>query len=139
MSPSDELPDLPPIFVDRCLGRGIVSRLLEVEGVEAHHHDDHFPQDADDFKWIKFTGERGWIGLTHDMAIRNKGIYWDAVEDYGARLFTLRLRTNYDGDTLADVAVDSLRGVQQFVRDNDPGFIASIGRDRKIKRERRRR
>ncbi len=139
MSPSDELPDLPPIFVDRCLGRGVVTRLLDVDGVEAHFHDDHLAMEADDFDWIKFTGERGWIALTHDIAIRNKGIYWDAVEEYHARLFMLRLRTNYNGEILGDITVDSLRRIQQYVRDKPPGFIASIGRDRKIRTERRRR
>ena len=34
MKPSDELPDLPPIFVDRCLGKGVARRLAEIDGVE---------------------------------------------------------------------------------------------------------
>ena len=126
MNPSDELPDLPPIFVDRCLGKGVARRLAEIDGVEVHYHDDHLPQDADDFEWIKYTGERGWIGITHDLAIRNKAIYWEAVRQYNARLFMLRLKRNYNGEILASTVVDALTKMQQFVRDRPPppqGFL----------------
>jgi hypothetical protein len=60
-------------FVDRCLGKS-VGIALQQAGLRVEFHADHFADDADDATWISVVGQRGWIVLTKDKAIRTRPV-----------------------------------------------------------------
>jgi hypothetical protein len=67
-------------FFDACLSRAIPRILLEL-GVDARHLRDHFPEDAKDTEWIPQVGERGWVVVTVDNAIKKNSAERKALRD----------------------------------------------------------
>ncbi len=115
-----ESPDKPPeFFVDRSLGKSIVAGLRHV-GLTVHSMADVFGekggQGLRDEIWLREVGERGWVILTKDDAIRRRPAERDALVSAGARVFIL---------TKAD-----LRAVEQTAR-----FVSN--RDRILRQARR--
>lgn len=64
-------PDKPILFVDRSLGRGVVTA-LRAAGARVESHDDHFAQNAPDELWLERAGREGWIVITKDRRIRHR-------------------------------------------------------------------
>jgi len=63
-------PELPTLFLDRNLGKHIVSARLRVEGVYVEVRDDHFAIDAPDEEWIRSVARRGWVAVTRNRNLR---------------------------------------------------------------------
>jgi len=66
---SGRQPDLPILFVDRCLGRAKIPDAIRALGIRVEVHTDHFEPDADDIEILRTCGERGWTFLTKDQRI----------------------------------------------------------------------
>ena len=62
-------PETPTLFLDRNLGKNIISARLRSEGVNVEVHDDHFAIDAPDEEWIGSVARRGWVAATKDRNI----------------------------------------------------------------------
>ncbi len=75
-------------FVDRALGRRLAQE-LRAAGWKVETHDDHFKQDAEDSFWLADVGQRGWIVLTKDKAIRRNALEQAALVRAGVACFTL--------------------------------------------------
>jgi hypothetical protein len=80
-------PKLPPIFVDRSMGRHVVAERLRSSGCTVHVHDDHFAQNAPDTAWLSHVGRQGWIVLTKDKRIRTRLLERDALIRAGVAAF----------------------------------------------------
>ena len=78
-------PELPTLFLDRNLGKNIVSARLRAEGVAVEVHDDHFAIDAPDEEWIRSVAGRGWIAVTRDRNIRYRTHEMNSIRDSAAR------------------------------------------------------
>jgi len=66
-------PELPPVFIDRSLGKDIVRRLQDVGVAEVHHMADHFQDDGqhtEDEEWIRLCGAMDWIAFSKDDNLR---------------------------------------------------------------------
>jgi hypothetical protein len=60
-------------FIDRCCGRVAMPRAIRnaaVEGEKVVLHDGVFAQDEKDETWRRAIGEKGWLGITQDHALR---------------------------------------------------------------------
>ena len=126
-SPS-KLPKPLIFFIDRSLGRKIIAAALRQAGADVRIHDDHFPPDERDEKWLREVGRRGWVVLTKDSRIRYRGPEVTALQRARVRAFVLT-RGDLQGAELAEIFVRALPTIERFVAKNPPPFIARIGRD----------
>ena len=78
-------PELPTLFLDRNLGKNIVSARLRAEDVAVEVHDDHFAIDAPDEEWIRSVAGRGWIAVIRDRNIRYRTHEMNSIRDSAAR------------------------------------------------------
>src|SRR5438093_398009 len=82
----------PEFFVDRSLGKSIAEGLRAC-GLTVHTmasvYGEKQAQRLKDEVWLRDAGERGWVVLTKDDAIRRRPSERDALIDAGARVFCL--------------------------------------------------
>ncbi len=117
----------PTFFIDRALGRKAVAIALRQAGAKIEIHDDHFPARALDIEWLPMVGERGWLILTKDDAIRRRLLEQMAVASSGARVFVLA-SGNLTGPEMAAILVSALSRMQRFAQSNSQPFIAKVHR-----------
>lgn len=86
-------PEAPEFFIDRSLGRHELADALRAEGFVAHTLASVYGEDraqrVRDEEWIALAGERGWVVLTKDDAIRRRPAEIGAVERARVRMFCL--------------------------------------------------
>ncbi len=92
MSPRERPPE-PEFFIDRSLGRKVVADALRACGLTVHTmasvYGEETAQSLRDEVWLRDAGERGWIVLMKDDAIRRRPAEREALIDAGVRAFCL--------------------------------------------------
>jgi hypothetical protein len=64
---------------------------MRTAGASVEVHANHFPHDALDQTWLTAAGQRGWVVITKDKAIRHRGTELAALISAGvAALSSLR-------------------------------------------------
>ena len=111
-------------FVDRCLGRSVGVALRQA-GLQVEFHADHFADDAADETWISEVGQRGWIVLTKDKAIRTRPVELQAVIAAKVRMFRLS-SGNMTGEDMGRIFVDNRLKMGRFLKNHPPPFIARV-------------
>ncbi len=124
-SPSTPPPDLPPLFLDRSLGRHVIADALRHAGAEVHIHDDHFPPDAPDHVWLTTAGQQGWGVITKDRRIRYRQTERTALLASGVRAFVIT-QGNLQGREMAQMLVRALPSIARACRRNPAPFIAKV-------------
>jgi PIN like domain len=79
-------------FVDRSLGKSIVTALREAGFAARSMAEIYGEQEAQrlpDEVWLRDAGDKGWVVLTKDDAIRRRPAERDALIAAGARVFCL--------------------------------------------------
>ena len=61
-------------FIDRCLGKRYIAKVLIDSGIAVEIHDDRFSQNIEDVNWLPEVGKRGWVVLTKDANKAQKPI-----------------------------------------------------------------
>jgi predicted nuclease of predicted toxin-antitoxin system len=116
----------PIFFVDRALGKSVVSALREA-GASVEAHADHFAPDAPDTEWLPVVSEKGWIVLTKDANLRRNPLEIRAIAEAEARVFILN-SGNLSRQETIDIFVGALKRIKNFAQGNQPPFIARIDR-----------
>jgi predicted nuclease of predicted toxin-antitoxin system len=124
-------PTLPPLFIDRSLGRLTIATALRARGAEVHTHDAHFPQNARDEEWLAEVGRRGWAVITKDTRIRYRQTEITALVAGGVRAFVLT-RGDLSGPEMAAILVNSLPHLARFSARHESPFIARIATSGKV-------
>ena len=65
-------PDLT-LFTDEDTGfrrHHCLPKILIEAGLRVECLGDHFPRSTPDHEWLRFCGQREWVGVTHDKSIR---------------------------------------------------------------------
>lgn len=80
-------------FTDRDLGKRFPG-ILRDAGFAVKVHADLFPEASEldgspDEAWLPLVGEKGWVLLTHDRAMRYRSRERDAIMRHGVRAFML--------------------------------------------------
>ncbi len=87
------MPESPEFFIDRSLGRRVVPQALRASGLVVHTMADVYGervgQGLRDEVWLRDVGERGWVVLMKDDAIRRRPAERDALIAGGVRAFCL--------------------------------------------------
>lgn len=83
----------PEFFIDRSLGRKHLAETLRDLGFIVHTmasvYGEDVAQQLDDETWLRDAGEKGWVVLMKDDAIRRRPAERDALADAGVRAFCL--------------------------------------------------
>jgi predicted nuclease of predicted toxin-antitoxin system len=120
------------LFIDRSLGKRKLLEALSSAGASAVHHDDLFPQFTPDEVWIQDIAQRGWGILTNDRQIKRRPMERLAVQESGAKLFTLTCK-HVDGNTIASVFVRHLEKILNITANEKGPFIYSVTQTRLIR------
>jgi hypothetical protein len=84
---------LPPLFLDRSLGRRQVPELLRAAGLQLQTLSEVYgiPTDegVSDVEWLELAGLRGWPVLMKDQRIRHRSAERDVLVAHGVRAFCL--------------------------------------------------
>jgi hypothetical protein len=85
--------DGPEFFIDRSLGRRVVPGALRADGVTVHTmadvYGEQMGQRLTDETWLLDVGQRGWVVLMKDDAIRRRPAEREALIAGGVRAFCL--------------------------------------------------
>jgi PIN like domain len=114
-------------FSDECLGRLVPERLRAVDML-VESWEDHFKAGTEDSDWLPVVGERGWIVLTKDKAIRRKPWEMEKVVKHGVRMFTLP-NGNMNAEQMAAIFLDNRLRMARVLHKNRFPFIATVFRD----------
>jgi hypothetical protein len=120
----DRHPDgLPPLFIDRSLGRITVPRLLRDAGLSVVTLADHYGIPADeqvaDVTWLAETAARGWIAIGKDARIRRRPAEKAAIRRHDCRCFYFT-RGDLSAPTYADRILGSLGAIIQACAEPGP-------------------
>lgn len=118
-------------FIDRNLGRKVVSKPLLDAGEDVRLHDDYFTTDAKDEEWIPVVCRNGWIILTKDEKIAYRQIEKRRVSENKCKMFVL-VSQNLSGPEMGESFKRSLRAIKRMVNQNPGPFIAKVFRDGKV-------
>ncbi len=119
------------LFIDRSLGRRVVSEALRAAGEEVIVHDDRFPQDAHDRVWLAEAGAKGWVVLTKDSKIRYRRNEIAQLLSAHVRTFVL-VSSNLLGSEMAEIFVKALPAIKKMCARQPAPFIAHVHRDGKV-------
>jgi hypothetical protein len=104
----------PEFFIDRSLGRRIVPDALRAAGLTVHTmaevYGEQVGQQLLDQTWLLDVGQRGWVVLMKDDAIRRRPAEREALIASGVRAFCLT-NAQLRGDEQARRLVANLDGI----------------------------
>ena len=118
-------------FVDRNLGRKVVSKPLLDAGEDVRMHDDYFKPDAKDEEWIPVVCRNGWIILTKDEKIAYRQIEKRRVAENKCKMFVL-VSQNLSGPDMGNSFKRALKSIKKMVKQNQGPFIAKVFRDGRV-------
>lgn len=112
-------------YVDECLGRHDVANALRTNGWTVEPWHAHFESGTPDEVWLPFVGEKGWVALTKDKAIRRREAELDAVIAHGVRMFALP-NGSLSGQQMAELFLGAARHIGRTLHKNRGAFVASV-------------
>ena len=105
---------------------------MRKEGLNIEIHDDRFPQNARDEKWLNLVGKKKWVAVTGDREIRYNSLEQKAPINAGVRNFLLTGKGKI-GEALAEQSLKGLKGIYKILANHKGPFIAKIHSDGKVK------
>jgi hypothetical protein len=112
--------------VDRSLGGKVVPSKLRAAGWRIERHDDHFPENTPDTKWIAEVGRRGWVILSADARIRYRPAEKIALLNSGTLTFLLASRKGMTGPEMADAFIAVQTSIAKIIARQKPPAIFKI-------------
>ena len=88
-------------------------------------HADHFAENAPDEAWLGAVGERGWVVITKDKAIRHRDTELRALASAGVAAFVLTAK-GLTGDQNGHVLARALPRMERYLIGNRRPFIAAV-------------
>ena len=112
-------------FIDRSLGKNIISGRLRSEGVNVEVHDEHFAMNAPDEEWISSVARSGWVTVTKDRNIRYRTHELSSIRENAARVIVIRMKHG-TGPEMAELLWRSMSRIASFVAATPAPFVATI-------------
>jgi hypothetical protein len=122
-----KLPEPYTFFVDRALGGKVIVGALRAAKYQAEAHDEHFDVNTPDADWLPVVGQKGWVLLTKDKAIRANELERRALLSNNVAAFMLG-KGDIPGAEMAKVFINSMRTMQRALRRFDVPIIATVNR-----------
>jgi hypothetical protein len=121
-------------FTDRDLGKRF-PEILASAGLSVKRHDDLFPPDCPDERWLAHIGAAGWIAITHNARIRYVPNELEAVVRHRVSLLVVVGKTPLK--ELAENFVATIPRITQFLARHKPPVVAKVYRPTPAERVRR--
>jgi hypothetical protein len=112
-------------FTDRDLGKRFPEILVSA-GLSVKRHDDLFPPDCPDERWLAHIAESGWIGITHNARIRYIPNERDAVIRHRVSLLVVVGKAPLK--ELAENFVATMPRIEAFLAPHKAPLIAKVYR-----------
>lgn len=120
-----KLPEPFTYFVDRCLGGEILPNALRESGFNIEVHHDHFKDDTADAAWLAVVGERQWVVLTKDKAIRSNELERNALVSAKVALFALA-SSGLPAAQMAHAFIRARTRIEKALRVHGAPLIATV-------------
>jgi hypothetical protein len=120
---AEQLLEKTTFYTDECLGRHEVPEALRAGGLTVETWFNHFPPRTEDVVWLPYCGERGWVVLTKDKAIRRVEPEMDKVISTGVRMFTLP-SGGMSGGQMAAIFLRNARRMARTLLKHPGPFVA---------------
>jgi hypothetical protein len=105
-----KLPEPFTFFVDRALGKDVAPGALRAQGHQVVAGDEAFLQTATDVEWLPVVGQKGWVMLTKDRAIRTNRLEREALISNSVAAFMLT-SGHLPGDEMARTFLAAMRSM----------------------------
>ena len=112
-------------FVERSLGGKTVPEQLAEAGLKVERHKDHFAHNAEDVEWLSVCGEREWVVLTKDRAIRSNELELKALINAGVATFVIT-SAGMSGEDAARAYLKALPRIARYIEHQTRPFIARV-------------
>lgn len=103
----------------------MVATALRAAGEKVELKEDHFDDDAEDRVWVPAVGQRGWIILTKDRALRHNSLELVALLKSNTHAFILT-SAEQTGPQMAQAFVAALPDMKKMVAKFPAPFVATI-------------
>ncbi len=111
----------------------MVADALRTAGADVEVHDDHFPPDTPDERWLAEIGRKGWAVLSKDENIRRRPLELAAIANSKVGLFVLASH-GLTGPEMAAVFISALSKIEAAHRDMNRPVVGLIYRVGSIRR-----
>jgi PIN like domain len=112
-------------FIDRSLGRYVVASELKKAGAIVEVHDDHFAPNTPDVEWLRSVGDKEWVVLSKDEAIRRNRNERETIRAAGVKAFFLT-QQGLNGMEMAAVFARALPGMVMRAAREKGSFVFTI-------------
>jgi hypothetical protein len=119
-------------FFDRNFGAALPSA-LRLLGLDIQSHDEHFAQDTSDDEWLRLVGDRHWIVLTQDLAIKQNANEIAALVMHGVACFAFTTYQLNRWDKLG-VIVRAWPEMERIIASEPPPYIYRVNRRAQVER-----
>ena len=122
-----EAPEAPIFFLDECLGGEKVAEVLTRAGLIVELHKRHFTPGTPDKDWLPVIGERGWVLLTQDKAIKRRPLEILVLRQYRVSAFVVSAK-GLRGEEIGALIEASIPKILRILKKTLPPLVASISR-----------
>lgn len=118
-------------YLDECLGGNKVADILRNAGLSVELHSSHFERGTADETWLPFVGDKGWILLTQDKAIKRRKNEIEVLRRHKVCAFIIAAK-GLRGEQIGDLIVSVLPKVERILKRVSPPLIAAINRNQVV-------
>lgn len=114
-------------FADRSSGKQLAERLKEI-GLNIEKHDDHFEQNTLDVVWLEECGNRDWVIISSDKAIKKNFLEKQALMKSNLASFFFTT-ANLISEQQFQIVEKAIKRIANVISSNKKPFIAKLDKE----------
>ena len=114
-------------FADRSSGKQLAERLKEID-LNIEKHDDHFEQNTLDVVWLEECGNRDWVIISSDKAIKKNFLEKQALMKSNLTSFFFTT-ANLISEQQFQIVEKAIKRIANVISSNKKPFIAKLDKE----------
>lgn len=114
-------------FADRSSGKQLAERLKEID-LNIEKHDDHFEQNTLDVVWLEECGNRDWVIISSDKAIKKNFLEKQALMKSNLASFFFTT-ANLTSEQQFQIVEKAIKRIANVISSNKKPFIARLDKE----------
>lgn len=114
-------------FADRSSGKQLAERLKEID-LNIEKHDDHFEQNTLDVVWLEECGNRDWVIISSDKAIKKNFLEKQALMKSNLTSFFFTT-ANLISEQQFQIVEKAIKRIANVISSNKKPFIARLDKE----------
>ncbi len=114
-------------FADRSSGKQLAERLKEID-LNIEKHDDHFEQNTLDVVWLEECGNRDWVIISSDKAIKKNFLEKQALMKSNLASFFFTT-ANLISEQQFQIVEKAIKRIANVISSNKKPFIARLDKE----------